>query len=235
MQVRHLAIDGSIVSLEADSFDLSLPVTATGWAVVPVLAQAHPFSTHPSGYASLLEAAAREVGNIEMQSDDEYALKGGTLRVVTVESQTSVGTTRQLAVGAWDDGKGCLTTSLVSATAERVAAVFDSLEFSSRELGVAIDGRVTARPRAPEVIKEIPGVGVTSIRPVTSDELRRLPRSAGARTAGGEAFRIKVESDAVVVLTETSIVDVMPVEGSDRDEVTAFVGELRIDWASRPA
>ena len=235
MLVRHLALDGSVVSIEADAADLSLPVTATGWVVVPALGQAHPFSSHPSGYADTVEATARDSGIVTFLSEDEYALRDGTLRVVVVETSGARGSDERLAVGAWDDGTWCLTTSLVGMDGAVVAEVFDSVPFSSRQLGVAVDGRVTARPRTPEVVKEIPGIGLASIRPVTSDELRRLPRSRGAAARGGEAFRATADSDALILLTETSVVDVLPLEGGDRDAMTALVGELRVEWAQRPA
>lgn len=36
MHIEHLALDGSVVSVQAD-VDLSRPTTRTGWAIVPSL------------------------------------------------------------------------------------------------------------------------------------------------------------------------------------------------------
>lgn len=57
MEAQRLAIDGSIVTVEVEA-ELG-PATATGWAVVPSLMQAHPFSIYPAGHSRVIEKAVR--------------------------------------------------------------------------------------------------------------------------------------------------------------------------------
>src|ERR1051326_8522529 len=80
MRVEHLAIDGSVVSIEAEA-DLTSKATAAGWAIVPALMQSHPFTLYPPGHSAVMEESARAIPGIEVLSTEEYSLKGGTLRV----------------------------------------------------------------------------------------------------------------------------------------------------------
>ena len=51
------------------------------------------------------------------------------------------------------------------------------LHFREHARGLAIDSPVTRQPRVPgEVIKEIPELGVLSVRPAISSELERIPK-----------------------------------------------------------
>lgn len=236
MQAQHLAIDGSVVTIEADDdTDLEAPVTATGWAIVPSFQRAHPFTVHPPGHSELVEAAVREnLEHVRFVGEDEFSMKGGRLRVFDVEVPTAVETTRRLTVGAWEGGQGCLATSVVGSRRDDLVAGFETLAFSERPLGLAIDSRVVAEPRTPEVIKDVPGVGVVSVRPVTPRELAQIPRARGAVAQHGEVFRHRADAPSLRFLGATAVMDVVPRDDVDRDRVTAFVGRVRVEWAPRP-
>ena len=205
MRVEHLAIDGSVVSIEADG-DLSTQATASGWAVVPSLMRAHPFNTYPSGHSQTVEKIIRSTfKNISIESIEQYSLKGGKLRVATVTMPTATEGKRSLVVGAWEGKKGCLTTSLIGTERDRLVEIFDTLKFSERSRGVVIDSPVTPRPRAPEVIKEIPKLGVLGIRPAIPSTLDRVPKAAGYSTDHGELFRFRETSNTLLFVGESVV------------------------------
>lgn len=230
MRIEHLSIDGSVVAIDADA-DLQTGATATGWAVVPSLMQTHPFAIYPPGHSAVVEDTARSVlPGLDARPTEEYSLKGGRLRVAEVELPTATGGTRMLTVGGWEGTQGCLTTSLVGSQRDRLVEVFDTLRFSDHRGGLAIDSPVTLRPREPEVVKEVPRVGVLAIRPAVGETLERIPRARGRATSGGELFRVRAASDAVTLVTSSAVVSIQPTADVDTSEMLAVVEGMRVQW-----
>jgi hypothetical protein len=233
MRVSHLAIDGSIVTIEADA-DLETSATATGWAIVPSLMRTYPFTVSPAGHSEIVEENVRAtVPAVEISEIETFELKGGELRVAEVEIPTATGGQRPLTVGAWEGRRGCLSTSLVGRRQEELIAMFDTLQFSERPEGLAIDSPVTMQPRTPQVIKEIPGVAVLDIRPATAIELERIPRTRGLATEHGELFRVSETSIALLFVNDTVVTRVNPLEHAENEQVMAIVGDLSISWIPR--
>jgi hypothetical protein len=233
MRVKHLAIDGSVVSIDADADLEQTQATATGWAVVPSLRKSHPFTIFPAGHSAVVEEAVGKIKEIKIKKIDEYSTKGGKLRVAEVHIPAATGGTRRLTVGAWEGEIGCLTTSLVGDEANRLIEIFDTLDFSERHNGLAINSPVTARPREPEVIKEVPKVGVFSIKPAISSTLERVPRARGLPIAGGELFRMREASNAVMLVTESAVVSIKPLSDDDTQSMLAAVEGMQVEWAPR--
>lgn len=236
MKVEHLAIDGSVVVVEADA-DLSTGATATGWAVVPSLLQAHPFGLYPAGYAASVEAAVRaNFPHVEVLATEEYDIKKGTLRVADIRVPTATGGTRELSVGAWESRAGSLVTSLAGpAQRQRLVQVFDTLQFGEYRGGLAIDSPVTARPRSPEVVKEIPNLGILSIRPAIPAELERVPKARGFGADHGELFRIRPNRQALLWVGASVIVSIEPIgTAADARAVLTAAQGLRVEWRPRP-
>jgi hypothetical protein len=233
MRVKLLAIDGSVVSIDADADLDSTQATATGWAVVPALRQAHPFSIYPPGHTAVVEKAVKKIKAIDVGKPANYSTKGGQLRVAEVRLPSATGGTRTLTVGAWEGETGCLTTSLVGSQRDRLVEVFDTLNFSERSNGLAIDSPVVARPREPLVAKEVPKVGILSIRPAVPSTLERVPRGRGFPTVGGELFRVRETSNAVMLVTESAVVSIKPVSDDDTESMMAAAEGLRVEWAPR--
>jgi hypothetical protein len=233
MRVKHLAIDGSVVSIDADA-ELGLTqATASGWAVVPSLRQPHPFTIFPAGHSAVVEKAVKKFKDIQVKKKDEFSTKNGKLRVAEVRMPTATGGTRTLTVGAWEGETSCLTTSLVGAETSRLVEIFDTLDFSERADGLAINSPVSARPREPEVVKEVPKVGIFSIKPAISSTLDRVPRGRGYPAAGGELFRLRETSNAVMLVTESAVVSIKPLSDDDTESMMAAASELRVEWAPR--
>jgi hypothetical protein len=230
MRVEHRAIDGSIVSIEADA-DLNASASASGWAIVPSLLKSHPFVIYPPGHTSIVEKTVRsDLPHVEVRAREEYAIKGGTLRIAEVEVPTATKRTRTLTVGGWEGRTGCLTTTLVGADKKLLVEVFDTLRFSETARGLAISSPVVPRPRPPEVFKEIPGVGVLAIRPAISSELERVPKAHGFVTDHGELFRFRRSSHALLFVSRSAVVSFTPSGKRDVGEMLAVAKSLRIEW-----
>ena len=238
VRVEHLAIDGSSVSVEADA-DSTSDIAATGWAIVPSLMQAHPFAVHPAGHSSLMEQTVRaDRQDVRFLSEEDYSLKGGSLRILEVELPTATETTKTITVGAWEGRTGCLTTSLRGSARDWLVEVFDTLHFGEDPRGLAIHSPVTAQPRVPEVIKEVPGLGVLNIRPAIPPELDQIPKARGAATRGGELFRLKAGSDALGFVSDSAVVRITPVPRPAAEGVVDFLSPvdlgvaegLRVEW-----
>jgi hypothetical protein len=233
MRVEHLAIDGSVITIEADA-DLTTQATATGWAIVPSLMQTHPFTISPAGHSAIVEKTARSnFREVSFLAAEDFSLKGGSLRIVEVEVPTATGRNRTLTIGGWEGQTGCLVTSLVGSERDRLIEVFDTLHFREDARGLAIDSPVTRQPRAPEVIKEIPELGVLSIRPAIHSELERIPRSRGHVTNYGEYFRVRPSSHALAFMSKSAVVSINPLERSDTRVMLAVAQNLRIEWTPR--
>jgi hypothetical protein len=196
--------------------------------------QSHPFMIFPPGHSSVMEKAVRSgAKEVAILSVEEYRVKNGTLRVAEVRVPASTGGTRELTVGAWEGETGCLSTSLTGLVRDRLIAVFDSLEFSPRRGGLAIDSPVTPQPRAPEVVKEIPDLGILSVRPAIASELERVPKARGFTTDAGELFRVSKTGDALLLVTPTAVVTVTPLQRSGGRELPAVARNLRVEWVPR--
>ena len=230
MRVEHRAIDGAVISIEAEA-DLNLPATAAGWAIVPSLMRSHPFVIYPPGHTSVVEQAVRaDLRHVEIRSREEYSVKGSTLQVAQVEIPTATKRTRTLTVGGWEGRTACLTTTLVGAQTKRLVEVFDTLRFTETSRGLEVLSPVVPRPRPPEVFKEIPGVGVLAIRPAIPSELERVPRSRGLQTDHGELFRFRASSHALMFVSRSAIAGITPVGQRDPNEILAAARTLRIEW-----
>jgi hypothetical protein len=233
MRSEHLAIDGSVVSIEADA-DLTTQVTATGWAIVPSIMRAHPFAIYPAGHSTTIEERVRSnFPNISIRAIEDYSLKGGNLRVTEVSLPTATGSTRDLTVGAWEGKTGCITTSLVGMERTGLIEIFDTLQFSERARGLAIDSPITPRPREPEIIKEVPELGVLSINPAIPSILERIPRARGRVANHGELFRIREASQALLFVSSSSVVRINPLEKANTREMLAVAQDLRVEWSPK--
>lgn len=230
MRVEHLAVDGSVIAIEAQT-DLSTGATATGWAIVPSLRQAHPFTICPAGYSRAVESQAPAAfPGMRVLSTTDYSLKGGALRVAEVELPTATGGVRTLTIGAWEGQAGCLTTSLVGSAVDRLVEIFDTLQFRERARGLAIDSPVVARPRVPEVIKEVPGVGILNIQPALPSVLERIPKTRGKATNHGELFRIRATSRALTYVSNSAVVNLDPFDEAESPTLMSVAQDLRIEW-----
>jgi hypothetical protein len=233
MRVEHLAIDGSVVTVEAEA-DVGTGATAAGWVTTPALMRAHPFTIHPPGHSEVVERSVRGgFEGVEVEPTEEFSLKRGTLRVAHVRLPTATRGTRTLTVAGWEGRTGCLATSLVGQERERIVEVFDTLQFSERRGGLAIDSQIHTRPREPELIKNVPGLGIMSIRPAIATVLERIPRARGRAVRHGELFRIRSDGTGIALVARSALVEIQPPADLDTRAMLAVAEGLRVEWTPR--
>jgi hypothetical protein len=232
MRVEHLAIDGSVVAIEAEA-DLTTKATATGWAIVPALMQAHPFTLYPPGHSTVMEESARNIPGIQILSQEEYSLKNGKLRVGEIQLPAATGGEYQLTVGAWEGTSGCLHTSIIGANRSLLIEVFDTLRFSPRGRGLAIDSPVVAQPRPPEVVKQVPEIGILRIRPAIASELERVPKSRGFMADHGELFRLSQASQDLLFVSASTVVAVKPPTQTPAAQFLEAARRIKVEWTPR--
>lgn len=234
MRVEHRAIDGSRITIEAEA-DLNSSATASGWAVVPSLMQAHPFVMYPPGHTAVVEETVRrEFPHVEVRATEQYSVKGGTLRVAQVEIPTATKEKRTLSVGGWEGKSGCLTTTLVGSAMRQLVEVFDTLRFDETSHGLSILSPIVPWPRPPELFKEIPAIGVLAVRPAIATELERVPRARGFVTNHGELFRVRQSSQALLFVSRSVVASLTPTTKDPR-AMLAAASSLRIEWTPRRA
>jgi hypothetical protein len=81
------------------------------------------------------------------------------------------------------------------------------------------------------VVKEVPGLGVLSIRPAIASVLERVPRARGRAVDHGELFRVRSSSDVLAFVAPTAVVEVRPLPDDDTQQMLAIASGLRVDWA----
>ena len=97
--------------------------------------------------------------------------------------------------------------------------------------GLAIDSPITPRPREPEIIKEIPELGVLSINPAIPSTLERIPKARGRVANHGEVFRIREASQALIFVSPSAVVRINPLEKANTREMLAVAQDLRVEWS----
>jgi hypothetical protein len=233
MEAQHLAIDGSVVTIRSEAELRPGPVTGTGWATVPSLMRAHPFTTYPAGHSRTMEQAVREnFPDVELEEEEELDLKGGTLHVGRVAVPRDGGPHR-FAIAAWEGRHGCLTTTLPGDRGRELAEVFDSLQFRDQPRGLAIDSPVVTVPRPPQLMQEVAGLGLLAIRPAIGSELEVLPRAEGRRTRHGELFRMRADGRAMLLLGRNATVRIQPREDAADEELAEAIEGLDVEWVPR--
>jgi hypothetical protein len=223
-----LAIDGSRISV-AGAVDLPARGTSQASFALPKSWRSHPFRSHRPGYSYDLEAWVVDPdARVEVGARLELPLREGRLRVAAVRQPSAVGV-RDLVFGAWEHADGCIVTSRRGTDVHALAALLATLPFRAHADGCTLALPLDNRIRPPTVMLHAPNLGVLFIRPHTRQLLERLPRSAGARTEGGELFRVRATRQSLLLVTRSAIVDIEPVSAVSDAVVAAQ--SLRVEWA----
>src|SRR5262245_21446708 len=230
--VTHAMIDGSTLTLTGD-VDLGAHATTLGMVRVPHLGRSQGFQIQSRGFSYRLEntpppmPAGAEIGSLR-----EFSLKGGVLRIVDVAVPQPLGPPRQVTFAGWEGAVSCIWTSRVRSSASEMIAIFDTADFAEREDGAFFRSPIDSSLKDPTCIKEIPGLAVLSILPLTRKAKRRLPRRRGAAARHGELFRLRDSSPVLLLVTESAVATIDPLErdapAEERMLETAY--ELAVRW-----
>jgi len=224
----HVAIDGSRVTI-AGAADLSRVATSAGRYTVDGIVR--EVTTQPAEFFDLLVAAEG------LAPTEEYQYRGGALRLgQTTHQDARSGSRRIDTTAVWDTAGWSMAVTGADLDAETVFALLDRLDLRPLAEGLAVlPGNGIAWYDAPQLVKEVPGVGLLEVLPLSADTARSLPSWPGTPVAGGELYRDELAPGApyVVLVTETALVNVLPDEGGI-EAATEGAAALHVEW-ERPA
>ncbi|MEU7933514.1 hypothetical protein [Micromonospora echinofusca] len=227
--MTHRAIDQNRFTLDG-SLDLSAPFTSV--ADVTIGGRLHEFT---AGAIGLADDVARTLG-VEA-FDEELTYQGGTLltaRIRSYDPQIQLAEERLVAV--WRGQRHCFFTEMYGAATTDLLGALRALRVEEHDDGLALrptskTGATFAEPAT--VLKEVPGLGLLEIAPLTRQRVGQLPSWRGLRTQAGELFRdVLPDGQPYFVLAAADAwLSLVPFADTDMEQVPALVDRLRVRTA----
>lgn len=212
-KVTHRSLDGVRVRL-AGAHDLGRPCTSV--ARIAENGRLHEIS---GGTRADALAWAEDIGVDRFEQ--EFHLQGGRLRVGrTAARDRDTGLSDPVLAAVWEGRRHAVFTHLYHGRPADAVAFFGTMRLTEHEDGITAVPRGRARrPEPAEMVKEIPGLGLLEITPLTGQTRKRLPSWRGAPVAGGELFQDTVEGQGPYFLLalKSLLVTVLPEEDRVRE------------------
>ncbi|MCM0676910.1 hypothetical protein NCC78_19780 [Micromonospora phytophila] len=210
--------------------DLSAPFTSV--VEMTIAGRQHEFTAGSVGLADELAQALGVTG-----FDEQLNYQGGALftaRVTSYDAQVRLDEDRLVA--AWRGRRYCFVTQLYGASTADLLAVLRTLRIAEHDDGLVVrpDPRAGSRYAAPAtVIKQVPGLGLLDMTPLTAERARQLPSWRGLRTRAGELFRDTLSDGKpyFVLAAQDTWVTVLPLADTVVDRVPDLVDRLRVQSA----
>ncbi|MGS2616137.1 hypothetical protein ACVCAH_16685 [Micromonospora sp. LZ34] len=224
--VTHRAMDGRRFLLTGP-LDLSAPFTSV--VELTVAGRLHEFT---AGSLGLADDLAQELGVTGF--DEELSYQGGTLLTARVRSyDPQIRLSEERLVAAWRGRRYCFLTQLYGGSTADLLAVLRTVRITEHDDGVAVrpQPRAGSRFAAPAaVIKQVPGLGLLDMTPLTAERARQLPAWRGLSTRAGELFRDTLSDGKpyFVLAAVDTWVTVLPLADTAIDRVPDLVGRLRV-------
>lgn len=226
-RVAHRALDGRRF-LISGPLDLSAPATSV--VEVTVDGRRHELTAGP---ANLGRDVAREVGVDRF--DEELRYEGGTLLTArTRPYDPRIRLREERLTAVWEGGRHSLFTHLYRATSSDVLGVLRALRLDEHPDGLAVRPRRRSAFAAPAtVVKEVGGLGLLELSPLTPRHAEQLPRWRGRQTPAGELFRDQLsDGSPYFVLAGRDVwATVLPLSGAAADQAPELIGQLRLATA----
>lgn len=225
-RVLHRSLDGRQFALSG-RFDLGRPGTSV--LGVAVRGRLHELTAGPAGLGEEV-AAGVGVGRF----DEELSYQGGTLlvgRARPYDRQTRL--VEDLVLAVWRGRQHSLLTQFYGASTAGVLAVLRTLRISEHRDGISVRpepgaGSDLAAPAT--VLKQVPGLGLLEVSPLTDQHARTLPFRSGLSTSGGELFQDQLSNGRpyFVLATSDTWTTVVPLADSPPDRIPGLLGGLRV-------
>ena len=218
---RHTLLDGAAVTLESAEVDLDAPATSS-W-VAQIGSRQQEFT---AGNAEFGEVDARATSGVALT--ESYRLGSGRLRTgarlfYEHELRVHVG----IRVGVWQGAQSSIATHLYREngvpSVRDVIALFEQFDVAEEAGAAVMRPRRTSRASAAgaaDLMKELPGVGLATIKPLETAELKALPAWGGTAVEGGELFvnRANGPREHFVLVGEGAMTTVVPAGGAALDD-----------------
>ncbi|WP_218106631.1 hypothetical protein [Micromonospora pallida] len=224
--MTHRSVDGSRFRLDG-SLDLSAPVTSV--ADVTINGRLHEFT---AGSTGLADDVVRALGVDRF--DEELTYQGGTLLTArTRPYDPQIKLTEDRLVAVWRGRRHSFFTELYGATSAHLLGVLRTLRVEEHDDGLAllptsVGGAKFAAPAT--VLKEVPGLGLLEMAPLTRERAERLPSWRGLRTQAGELYRDALSDGKpyFVLATADTWLSLVPLADTDLEQVPTLVDRLRV-------
>lgn len=225
-QVVHRSLDGRRFQLSGQ-LDLGLPFTSV--VDVAIRGRLHELTAGPADLGANLAAALGIDGFAE-----EFSYQGGTLlvgRTRPYDRQTRL--VEDLALAVWQGKRYSLATQFYGMTTADLLGVLRTLRITEDDDGIAIrpDPGAGSDVVAPAtVIKQVPGLGLLELSPLTDEHAKTLPSWRGLSTPAGELFTDSLSDGQpyFVLAAADTWTTVVPLADTVPDRVPELVGRLRV-------
>ncbi|MEW2378644.1 hypothetical protein AB0883_21450 [Micromonospora sp. NPDC047812] len=201
-------------------------------ADVTIGGRLHEFT---AGAIGLADDVARTLG-VET-FDEELTYQGGTLltaRLRSYDPQIQLAEERLVAV--WRGRRHCFFTEMYGAATTDLLGALRTLRIEEHDDGLAL--RPTSKTGAEfvepaTVLKEVPGLGLLEIAPLTKQRAGQLPTWRGLQTRAGELFRdVLPDGQPYFVLAAADAwLSLVPFADTDMEQVPTLVDRLRVQTA----
>jgi hypothetical protein len=234
----HVGLDGSRIDLSAANVNLDRPASAI--LTVYVNGRVWEFT---AGYRDF----GREVAaDSSIVLDEQFSFQRGTVRAGSVEQSVffpngSSGeyVSTNFRILSWEGRNYSVHTHVYDGSTTEALAALDSFNIVETPDGIRMVRRQPAKApyyKPPDLLKEIPEIGLLYIRQLTTDVARTLPKWPGTRVRGGELF-VSGSGDGAscgtasfTLVGPNSVVIVMPDAGASSDSVVSGLSDLAVDW-----
>jgi hypothetical protein len=227
--VAHRAMDGRRFLLSGP-LDFSAPFTSV--VELAIAGRRHEFT---AGSAGLADDLAQDLGVTGF--DEELRYQGGVLLTARVTSfDPHIRLSEDRLVAAWRGRRYCFVTQLYGGSTADLLAALRTLRIVEHDDGLAVRPQARAGSQfvAPAaVIKQVPGLGLLDMTPLTVERTRQLPAWRGLRTRAGELFRDTLSDGRpyFVLAAADTWVTVLPLADAVLDHVPNLVDRLRVQLA----
>ncbi|WBB80526.1 hypothetical protein O7606_03825 [Micromonospora sp. WMMD882] len=224
--MAHRAVDARRFLLDG-ALDLTAPFTSV--ADVTVNGRLHEFTAGPTGLA---DDVVRALGVDRF--DEELSYQDGTLLTARARPyDPQIRLTEDRLVAVWRGQRHSFFTELYGAKPTHLLGVLRNVRITEHDDGLTLTptpggGARFATPAT--VLKEVPGLGLLEIAPLTRERADRLPSWRGLRTRAGELYRDTLSNGRpyFVLATSDTWLSVVPLEHTDPEQVPTLVDRLRV-------
>jgi hypothetical protein len=231
VQVTHVAIDGSTVTIDATAFNPDFHASSVG--IYTINGHWQEFTT------SYRDFGAAVAADLSLSLGESYTLQGGRLRLGTTsvhfpDMGKGVRQTDLLHLAVWEGRRFSVHTHRYNGKAHDLIDVFDRFDLLEDAGGIHLQPRDPGQvrfAREPSLLREVPGVGVLQIRPMTPQVARTVPPWRGTAVAGGELFVGRRPGNLHLVLVGKRSHTLIMRQGEDcgKDDLSQ-IQRMSVDW-----
>ena len=234
----HVGLDGSRIDLSAANVTLDRPASAI-------------LTVYINGRVWEFTASYRDFGrdvaaDSKIVLDEQFSFQHGIVRAGSVEQSVffpngSSGeyVSTNFRILTWEGRNYSVHTHVYDGSTTEAMAALDAFNIVETPDGIRMVRRQPTKApyyKPPDLLKEIPEIGLLSIQQLTKDVARTLPRWPGTAVRGGELF-VSGSGDGAncgtagfTLVGASSVVIVMPDAGASSNAVVSSLSDLTVDW-----